>query len=311
MIKNIFKITGLVVLVVVAVLAVALAVQWAREAQARAEAERQWTNTVVQCVPELGTTRSLEILPVFEQAVARPDLEPDHGVSYLVRTDHLTILLDVGMTPARWQHNAQVLGLGAADFEAVFITHLHPDHIGGQDAWQANTITLGAPALDLSSKGVYVPLAMTGTGPSAVVASRPFKIAEGVATTGAIAFPELTQFSLRRPIDAEQTLAVNVAGKGIVLIMGCGHPTVERIVARAQAAFAEPIVGIVGGLHYTDQSAEQVQPHLAFVQSLNPQLVALSPHDSGPAALNAFRTAFPSVYREIEVGQPIVFGGRS
>jgi|SRR5579859_12221 len=304
MIKFFLKVSGVVVLFAVA----AVAVQWGRQAWAQSEAERAWQTSAVQPVQDLGTTSSLVILPVFEQAAARPDLEPDHGVSYLVMTDHQTILVDAGMTPARWQHNANALGMNAAEFNTIFLTHLHPDHLGGQSAWWANTITLGDPPADLSSKQVYVPLSLNGVGPGMVVASQPTKIAEGVASTGAIAFPELFPFSLRSPLNAEQTLAVNVAGKGIVLIMGCGHPTVERIVARAQAAFAEPIVGIVGGLHYGSLSPEQVQPHIAFVKSLNPQLVALSPHDSGPDALQAFRNAFPKVYREIEVGQSIVFG---
>jgi hypothetical protein len=42
------------------------------------------------------------------------------------------------------------------------------------------------------------------------------------------------------------------------------------------------------------------------VQALNPQLVAVSPHDSSPDALQAFRAAFPAVYQDIKVGQPII-----
>ena len=44
-------------------------------------------------------------------------------------------------------------------------------------------------------------------------------------------------------------------GKGIVLIMGCGHPTVERIVARAEALFEQPVAGVAGGFHYEGKSA--------------------------------------------------------
>ncbi len=48
----------------------------------------------------------------------------------------------------------------------------------------------------------------------------------------------------------EQALAVNVAGKGIVLIIGCGHQTLERAVARTEALFDEPLYGVIGGLHF-------------------------------------------------------------
>ena len=38
-------------------------------------------------------------------------------------------------------------------------------------------------------------------------------------------------FSLVQPQAAEQTLAVNVAGRGIVLISGCGHAGLAAMVA--------------------------------------------------------------------------------
>jgi len=303
MVKNILKFIG----GLVCVLAAVIAIQWGREALARAQAESEWAAPKIQTVSDLGTTQSLQILPVFEEAAARPDLEPEHGVSYLIKTDTQSILMDAGMTPSRWQHNLKALGLSPSAFDTVFISHLHPDHLGGQDAWWANTIALGSPALDLSAYQVYVPKAVTRAGSRVAVATQPQKIAQGVGTTGAIAFPELFPLSVRSPLNAEQSLVIHVAGQGLVVIMGCGHPSVERIVARAQAAFGEPIVGVVGGLHYEGFTAEQVQPHLDFVKSLNPKLVAVSPHDSSPAALQAFRAALPSVYQDIRVGQSLIF----
>jgi 7,8-dihydropterin-6-yl-methyl-4-(beta-D-ribofuranosyl)aminobenzene 5'-phosphate synthase len=131
-----------------------------------------------------------------------------------------------------------------------------------------------------------------------------------VATIGTIAFAEPFPLTLKSPRNTEQVLAVNVEGTGIVLITGCGHPTVERIIARAQAAFDEPIIGIVGGLHYEGLTREQVQPRIGVVQALNPQLVAVSPHDSSLDALRAFRAAFPVVYQDIKVGQPVILEDR-
>jgi len=36
------------------------------------------------------------------------------------------------------------------------------------------------------------------------------------------------------------------------MITGCGHPTMERLVSRAETLFGKQVVGVVGGLHYTD-----------------------------------------------------------
>jgi 7,8-dihydropterin-6-yl-methyl-4-(beta-D-ribofuranosyl)aminobenzene 5'-phosphate synthase len=305
--KKIIILSGTIVVLVVA-FGLYLAVG---NAQAVAQIDREWQTTPVQRITNLGSTRSLEILPLFEQAAANANLEAEHGVSYLVKTDHLNILLDVGMTPARLSHNMQALGVSGKDFDAIFISHTHPDHIGGTRAWDADTLIVGDPAIDLRGKPVYLPAAMSEVSGQPIVVTQPMKIADGVASIGPIAFPDFYPFSFIPHVyghNTEQALAVNVEGKGIVLITGCGHQTVERMVARAQALFGEPIAGIVGGLHYQDLTLEQTQPHMAFIAALHPQIVAISPHDSSPEVMQAFRATFPGAYQDIQVGHVISFG---
>jgi metal-dependent hydrolase (beta-lactamase superfamily II) len=76
----------------------------------------------------------------------------------------------------------------------------------------------------------------------------------------------------------------------------------KTLLERAEAAFDVPVAGVVGGLHYCSANAAALQGEIQLVQELGPVIVALSPHDSGPAALNAFAEAFPSAYQPIEVG---------
>jgi 7,8-dihydropterin-6-yl-methyl-4-(beta-D-ribofuranosyl)aminobenzene 5'-phosphate synthase len=122
-----------------------------------------------------------------------------------------------------------------------------------------------------------------------------------------------------------------VEGKGIVLITGCGHSTIQRIVERAEMLFDEPIYGIVGGLHYpvtTPQGGgfrlpiqrifgtgkwpwdpinkEDVETGIACLQRRHPQLVALSPHDSCTWSIEACRQAFDGGYQDVQVGEGIV-----
>ena len=107
------------------------------------------------------------------------------------------------------------------------------------------------------------------------------------------------------PKGDEQALAIQVAGRGIVLVTGCGHMSLKTLLERAEVAFEAPVVGVVGGLHYGNADALALQPEIQMMQSLNPFVVALSPHDSGPAALDAFAQAFPGAYRRILVGTAI------
>ena len=100
---------------------------------------------------------------------------------------------------------------------------------------------------------------------------------------------------------------IDVARKGLVMITGCGHPTMEKLVSRAETLFGRDVVGVVGGLHYENISTEDVQPHIQFLETRQPKLIALSPHDSSPEALDAFQSAFSEAYRFIKVGEAIQF----
>ncbi|MCW5850084.1 MAG: MBL fold metallo-hydrolase [Anaerolineae bacterium] len=284
-----------------------IVVQMGRQALAASEVERAWGATVVQRAPNLGTTKSLTIVPLVDEAASRPDLQFEHGVAYLIKTDRHTVLMDLGWnngaTPLR--HNMESLAVPPTDIEALAFSHVHPDHVGGFNWWVKDTFALGAEQTDLHGLPVYTPAPLTYPGLTAILTAQPTVMTEAIATTGGIAFAEVFPLSLWRTVRTEQAVAVNVEGKGIVLILGCGHPTLERIVARAQAAFDAPVVGVVGGLHYEDKSPQVVSASIAYVKTLQPQLVALSPHDSTSANIQAFRDAFPTSYQNVEVGRPI------
>lgn len=169
---------------------------------------------------------------------------------------------------------------------------------------------------------------MTYPGLNPLCTETPTVIATGVATIGAIANQD---FFLGWIL--EQALAVNVEGKGIVLIMGCGHQTLSKITSRAEALFEEPICGVIGGLHYpaTDSrektmgikiqkyagtcrlpwkpiTMKDVQKSIDYLKKLSPGVVGLSAHDSCDASIAAFRNAFPNAYRDVKVGGKIAIG---
>lgn len=46
----------------------------------------------------------------------------------------------------------------------------------------------------------------------------------------------------------EISLAINTP-EGTVLVVGCGHPTIEKVVETARATIDKPLHFVVGGLH--------------------------------------------------------------
>lgn len=280
-----------------------------RQTLTNREIEREWED-VPTIVPELKSTAHLEIIPLYEEAGANEHVIIGHGVSYLIRTDAATILMDVGHNPdelavAPFAQNMQRLGIDWEEIDRIIISHPHPDHIGGIAAWRQRTISFGELPGGLGERLVFVPSDMAFEG--AIHGTIPTLPGPDVATTGVISYPEVFPLSLFEPKGQEHALVVRVADEGLVLITGCGHPTMERLVERAETLYRQPMIGVVGGLHYEEATTEEVQPHIEFLQSRGLKLVALSPHDSSPQALAAFKSAFPHAYQDLAVGIVIQF----
>lgn len=274
-------------------------------AQARAEVPTPLAN--------IGSTRSLSILPLVEAAADESTgLQGEFGVSYLVRTDDAVILLDLGENerrtdPTLLEANMRLLKVDPQLLGALVISHNHPDHVGGMDWWLKHTFSFGKQQISLAGISVYLPTMLNYPGVQPVVSDAPVKIAEGVATSGIMPFMEVQPLDWINPLNHEQNLVVNVEGQGLVVISGCGHPGLESMLQRAEAVFGLPVVGVVGGLHYQNAGAAALQPHIDFLTGRNPRLVALSPHDSSAAVLQAFQQAFPDAYQKVEVGVEIRF----
>jgi 7,8-dihydropterin-6-yl-methyl-4-(beta-D-ribofuranosyl)aminobenzene 5'-phosphate synthase len=299
--------TGLVVLVGMVLF---VGVAFVRTQLAR-NASAQETQALSASAPlEIGQTSKFEVIPLYENA-GEAGWQTGHGVSYLIRTDDTTILFDLGdnpsaTSPSPLEQNLSKLGISLSDIDQIVMSHRHPDHIGGQTWWIKNTFSMdGASHPSLGDVPIYVPEPMTYPGSNPALVRTPTRLAADVATTGLITYAQPFPVWLAMPKGDEQALAVNVAGEGIVLVTGCGHMGLQNLLERAQVAFKAPVIGVVGGLHYGEANAAALQGDIEALKRLDPILVALSPHDSGPAALDAFAQAFPAAYRAIEVGTPI------
>jgi len=297
----------------------------------RRRADQVWAAARYPKLEDVGAVKHLTILPLIDWYTAREGLTGEPGVSYLVRADDTTILFDVGFNqhnehPSPLLRNMAALGVEVAEIDALVISHAHSDHLGGTSHQTRKSFALSSRPVDLQSIPAYVPEPLSNPTAQVTVVDGPRLIAPGVASMGPI--PRQLFFFGWTP---EQSLAVNVEGKGIVLVIGCGHPTLQRIVDRAEALFDEPLYGIVGGLHYPVTASREailglpaqqflgtgkwpwdpvnrqdVETAIAYLQRRDPQLVALSPHDSCGWSLEAFRQAFDGAYRDVQVGKEIV-----
>jgi 7,8-dihydropterin-6-yl-methyl-4-(beta-D-ribofuranosyl)aminobenzene 5'-phosphate synthase len=289
---------------------------------------REWRDSRPGALEGLGSVSHLSVLPLVDFYPGSEALVGEAGVSYLVTAGDKRFLFDTGFNPRQEHpspllHNMERLGVSPADIDAVFISHLHLDHVGGPEQAREHTFTLSGQPVELNGIPAYVPTAMDHPSARVQVVSGPRVLAPGVASSG----PMTRAIWLMGAI-AEQALLVNVAGMGTVMIVGCGHPQLDRLVERAKTVTGTPLHGIIGGLHFpvtrsrvgkgrqiiigngklpwqriTRHEAKQAAAGLA---DLDLGIVALSAHDSCDWALDSFGATLGDRFRTIKVGEEIM-----
>ena len=161
---------------------------------------------------------------------ANPPLKSGWGFSCLVDSGQ-KILFDTGDSGENLIYNFEKLNIDPKSIDKVVLSHNHWDHVDGLEGFQK---------LNHKAEIVY---------PKAF--SQLTEISTGVYSTGALGI-----------IIKEQALVIK-AGKANIVITGCAHPGLEKILQAARQL--GEIYGVLGGFHGFSKSDE-----LAGIQLIAP-----------------------------------------
>ncbi|MEA2058459.1 MAG: MBL fold metallo-hydrolase [Actinomycetota bacterium] len=279
--------------------------------------------------------------PLGRDALERDQLRAEHGYSLAVmvqRGDRRERLLyDAGLTRDSTVHNLDVLGLDPRDFRAVVLSHGHADHHGGLEglfgrvrasmplvvhphAWRDRKIVfptgeevrLPPPSQnDLDREGWQV---VDELGPSLLLDG-------SILVTGQI--DRVTDFEKGFPVQHaevegswvpdpwtwdDQAVAVNIRGKGLVVLSSCSHSGAINVLRHVQRVTGiGHIHAFIGGLHLTGGLFEPIIPDtIANLTDLAPDLVVPG-HCTGWRAQHEVAAALPEAYTSSNVGTTFTF----
>lgn len=110
------------------------------------------------------------------------------------------------------------------------------------------------------------------------------------------------------PFHDDQGIAVNVKGKGLVVIGGCSHAGIINTVKYAQKATRiKKVHAILGGFHLTGPLFESIiEPTIEEMKKIDPDLI-VPMHCTGWKAINQFAMKMPEQFRLNSVGTTYVF----
>ncbi len=291
---------------------------------ARTQAAESNQKRIDQAEPlEIPEVDFLE-LTVLVEWKAEEGFMGDAGVSYLFRTDLGSMLFDVGFGPTRpaLAHNAAKLGFTLDQVEALTVSHLHSDHIGGIPAQRSRQVAVPDELMSSELKPCFLPDRAEAKGFQAELIEEPRLLTAGITSIGPLA-RSLFLFGYTE----EQALLARVKNKGLVVFTGCGHPTIEVILKMVRRLSNEPLYAIGGGLHFPVTGGrgnragiqfqtimgtgkppwqritdEDLSRTIAALNDAGPRMVYLSGHDTCDYALDRMKNELNAETEVLKAG---------
>jgi len=238
--------------------------------------------------PTLTSTSSalteITLISVYDNYQVRSDLKASWGFATVIKTPKDMILFDTGGSSEILLFNMEKLNIDPLSIRKVVISHIHGDHVGGLEGFleKNSNVTVFIPAsFPQSIKDMIV-----NKGAEFVEISGPMEISDSVYSTGELYGPPVEQALI---VDSE---------KGLIVITGCAHPGIVKIVKKAKELMGKEVYLVVGGFHHPPVSVVEE------LRELGVKKVAPS-HCTGDRVREAFKEEYKEDFIEYGVGKII------
>lgn len=237
--------------------------------------------------PAIG--EDVKITVVYDNNEYDPRLETGWGFACIVDGFEKTVLFDTGGDGDVLLANMAVLGRSPKEVDAVVLSHIHGDHVGG----------LERVLKENAAVTVYVPASfparfkegVKGYGAAVVEVEGGCDVCAGLRSTG-----EMGTGIVEQALVAETP-------RGLVVITGCAHPGIVNVVERARELYADGGVHFVmGGFHLGGAGDAELKDVAAAFREMGVRYVGAC-HCSGERARELFAAEFGEWWVEVGVGK--------
>jgi 7,8-dihydropterin-6-yl-methyl-4-(beta-D-ribofuranosyl)aminobenzene 5'-phosphate synthase len=216
------------------------------------------------------------------------------GVSFLIGED---VLFDTFGDPNVLMKNIRRMHIDLSKVRHIVISHEHWDHISG--LWHVIGKCKNATIYICPDFASEIKDRIKSFGVNTIEVKGWFKIKDDVFTIGQIC-GKCNGESI-----SEQSLVIKSA-QGLIIITGCAHPGIDKIIDDVKKMFNEKIYLLIGGLHLKDSNQERIRDVISNLRACGIEKVAPM-HCTGAKADKLLKTAYRDNFISVKTGQAVEF----
>ncbi|MEL0097791.1 MAG: MBL fold metallo-hydrolase [Planctomycetaceae bacterium] len=228
----------------------------------------------------------LEIRVVFDNTSAREDLNRSWGFSAVVDFGGRRLLFDAGSDPILLLEHLEKMQIDPKTIDQAIISLR-----GVYWVFEKNP-KMKVHFLDSFPDEAFRRAAAMKMKPNRV--KGPFQVIPGIYSTGTV-----------EGLPSEQSLIIETS-QGLVMIVGCSHPGLVKLVETAQTQREKKAVSLLlGGFHLLRKEPAEIQATIKQLEDLNVKAV-IPAHCSGDLAKQLFQRNSGDRYHTAGAGRRIV-----
>ncbi len=278
--------------------------------------------------PTTGPTTA-RITVLYDAFGEASTMHKDWGFAALIEYGGKRILFDTGNNADVFAHNVRVKGIDLTRLDFVVVSHRHGDHMAGLNhLLDVNPgVRIYAPKENFGIFGAALPGTFYRRNPSLPAAMRyydgepPETLRFGTPWPRAN-FAWVTQTTEVAPgfhlivlkgswgvdLDVmEISLAIDTP-EGTIVVAGCSHPTIERIVQAARETIDKPIHLVIGGAHLLPANDEEIRRIAVSLRDTWKVEWAAPTHCTGEPAFAILQETFGDRYLYAGLGTTLAVG---
>jgi len=266
-------------------------------------------------------------ITILYDAFGKPStMQKDWGFAALIEYGGKRILFDTGNNPDILARNAKAKGADLSKLDFVVLSHRHGDHMGGLSyLLRVNPkVKIYAPRENFGVYGFSLPSSFYRKDESLPAEQRYYDGAPPEVMKFGSAWPRANFELIEKTTEIapgihlialvsdkpttlelhELSLAIDTP-EGIVLVVGCSHPGIDKIVEGA-ISINQRIHMIVGGLHLVVAKDPEIEKIVTELHDTRKVDYVAPGHCTGEPAFTALKKAFGEHYVYAGLGSTIV-----